>query len=46
MEKDILEQVEQFDFITPLIILYYKGEDKHSSLFSGFFQLFYHLLFL
>ena len=33
--------IRKFDFITPLITLYYKGEDIHSSLFSGFFQLFY-----
>ncbi len=31
--------IRKFDFITPLITLYYKGEDKHSSLFSGFFSI-------
>ena len=27
--------VRSFDFISPLITLYYKGETRHSSIFSG-----------
>ena len=31
--------IRKFDYISPLITLYYKGETRHSSLFSGCFSI-------
>ena len=36
--------IKKFDYITPLITLYYNGEDRHSSLFSGLISIIFSII--
>ena len=36
--------LKKFDFISPYITLYFKGEDRHSSIFSGILTIILYIL--
>ena len=38
--------IKKFDMISPPITLYFKGEDQHSSIFSGILSIIIGLLIL